>query len=192
MLAIGVLGSGNGSNFQAILDAIDSGALAARVTGVFSDNAEAFILERARLRGIAAEIIDGGTFRSRLPEPEEQRLAERLLEVGTDLVVLAGFMRLIRQPLLDAFPGRIINIHPSLLPRHPGLASWKQALDAGDSVAGCTVHLVDAGMDTGEILAQSEVPILPGDTPETLHARIQEAEHHLLPHVIATRFAHHV
>ena len=103
---------------------------------------------------------------------------------GVELVVLAGYMRLVKQPLLEAFPHRIINIHPALLPKFPGLESWKQALAAGESKTGCTVHYVDAGMDTGEIIAQSEVPVLPNDTAESLHARIQVAEHQLYPDVL--------
>jgi phosphoribosylglycinamide formyltransferase-1 len=108
-----------------------------------------------------------------------------LWAAGVELVVLAGFMRVLKAPMLDAFPHRIINIHPSLLPKFPGLEAWKQALAAGENVTGCTVHYVDAGVDSGEIIAQREVPILPNDTPETLHARIQIAERELYPDVIA-------
>jgi phosphoribosylglycinamide formyltransferase-1 len=108
-----------------------------------------------------------------------------LQAAGVELVVLAGFMRLVKAPLLRAFPRRIINVHPSLLPKYPGLEAWKQALAAGETWTGCTVHYVDEGMDTGEIIAQRQVPILPGDTPASLHARIQVAEHALLPDVIA-------
>jgi phosphoribosylglycinamide formyltransferase-1 len=108
-----------------------------------------------------------------------------LLGLGAELLVLAGFMRLLKESMIAAFPRRIINIHPSLLPKYPGLAAWSQALAAGDTQTGCTVHYVDLGMDTGEIIAQEIVPILPGDTPATLHARIQVAEHALYPRVIA-------
>jgi phosphoribosylglycinamide formyltransferase-1 len=108
-----------------------------------------------------------------------------LREAEVDLVVLAGYMRMIKAPLLEAFPHRIINIHPSLLPAFPGLAAWEQALVAGAAVTGCTVHYVDSGMDTGPIIAQSQVPVLPGDTSGSLHSRIQEAEHALYPAVIA-------
>jgi phosphoribosylglycinamide formyltransferase-1 len=123
-----------------------------------------------------------------LSEGVEVRLAERLVASGAELVVLAGWMRMLKEPLLAAFPRRVINIHPSLLPAFPGLEAWKQALAAGAAKTGCTVHFVDGGMDTGEVIAQSEVPVLPGDSAETLHARIQEAEHALYPEVVG-RFA---
>ena len=112
-------------------------------------------------------------------------LARLLREAGVELVVLAGFMRLLKEPMLAAYPGRIINIHPSLLPKFPGIESWKQALEAGEKITGCSVHYVDAGIDSGEIIAQCKVPVLPGDTPESLHARIQVAERVLYPEVIA-------
>ena len=107
---------------------------------------------------------------------------------GAEFIVLAGYFRVVKEPLLEAFPRRIINIHPSLLPAFPGLEAWRQAIDADVSTTGCTVHFVDPGIDTGEVIARSEVSVLPGDTPETLHARIQEAEHRLYPEVIK-RFA---
>ncbi|MGC3991126.1 MAG: phosphoribosylglycinamide formyltransferase [Chthoniobacteraceae bacterium] len=125
-----------------------------------------------------------GKYRTKLEPEAEARLVELLQEAKVDLVVLAGYMRMVKAPLLEAFPGKIINIHPSLLPAFPGLEAWKQALVAGVEKTGCTVHFVDAGMDTGEIIAQREVPVLAGDTPETLHARIQVAEHLLYPEVI--------
>lgn len=188
-MTLGVLGSGKGSNFAAILDAMDAGRLpGVRVGVVVSDVEDAGILRLARERGLPARFLPPGRFRTKLEPEVEETLATLLREHGVDLVVLAGFMRLIKAPLLAAFPGRILNIHPSLLPRFPGLAAWRQALEAGETEAGCTVHLVDAGMDTGEILGQAAVPILPGDTPETLHARIQVAEHALYPEVIG-RFA---
>ncbi|MEZ5302354.1 MAG: phosphoribosylglycinamide formyltransferase [Verrucomicrobiales bacterium] len=104
--------------------------------------------------------------------------------IRANIVALAGFMRILKEPVLTEFAGRLLNIHPSLLPKFPGLGAWRQALEAGDSESGCTVHLVDAGIDSGEILAQARVPILPGDTAESLHARIQEQEHRLFPKVI--------
>lgn len=189
MLRLGILGSGKGSNFTAILEAIDSGALAAEVAMVISDRENAGILETARSRNLPARFIDPGESRSRLSSEAEANVIASLKEAGAELIVLAGFMRLIRQPLIDAFPRRIINIHPSLLPKFRGLAAWQQALEAGETETGCTVHYVDSGMDTGEILAQRRVPVLENDTAETLHARIQEAEHHLLPSVIAEVFA---
>ena len=187
-LKIAVLGSGKGSNFRAILSAIMEGHL--RVTPVLaaSDVADAGILTLADNLGIPTTVIHEPKFRTRLSEDVESRLVEELQASGAELIVLAGYMRLVKAPLLEAFPRRIINIHPSLLPSFPGLEAWRQALTAGVKITGCTVHFVDSGMDTGEIIAQSEVSILPGDTPETLHARIQEAEHELYPEVLA-RFA---
>jgi phosphoribosylglycinamide formyltransferase-1 len=183
-MVLGVLGSGSGSNMQAILDAIDAGKLDARISIVLSDNPGAFILERARSRGIATGVIDCRGFRTKFPEEAQQETAERLLAAGVELVCLAGFLRLVKRPLLDAFPDRILNIHPALLPAFPGLESWKQALDAGVSETGCSVHYVDEGMDTGPVILQERVPVLPGDTPESLHARIQVAEHRLYPAAI--------
>ena len=187
-LKIAVLGSGKGSNFRAILSAIMAGHL--RVTPVLaaSDVADAGILTLADNLGIPTTVIHEPKFRTRLSEDVESKLVEELQSSGAELIVLAGYMRLVKAPLLEAFPRRIINIHPSLLPSFPGLEAWRQALTAGVKITGCTVHFVDSGMDTGEIIAQSEVSILPGDTPETLHARIQEAEHELYPEVLA-RFA---
>lgn len=184
-MVLGILGSGSGSNMQAILDAIDAGNLAARIALVLSDNPDAFILERARRRGIPTGLIDCRGLRTKFPEAAQLETAERLQAAGVDLVCLAGFLRLLKQPLLDAFPRHIINIHPSLLPAFPGLEAWQQALDAGATTTGCTVHFVDAGMDTGPLILQQDVPILPGDTAATLHARIQTVEHQLYPAAIA-------
>jgi phosphoribosylglycinamide formyltransferase-1 len=185
LLRLGVLGSGKGSNFRAIMEQITSGRLQAEVRIVISDVESAGILSLARDFQIPSLYLRPGRFRTKLEPEVEQDLVRLLREADVEVVVLAGFMRMVKEPLLTAFPNRIINIHPSLLPKYPGLAAWKQALEAGEKVAGCTVHLVDRGMDTGKILAQSSVPILPDDTPERLHARIQEAEHVLLPKVIA-------
>ncbi len=184
-MQLGVLGSGSGSNLQAILDAIDAGTLDARVVLVLSDHPEAYILERAAKRGIATGVIDCRGFRSKFPEEAQRETADRLKAAGVDLVCLAGFMRLVKEPMLEAFSGRILNIHPSLLPAFPGLEAWKQALEAGASEAGCTVHLVDGGMDTGPVVLQEAVPVLAGDTAATLHARIQQVEHRLYPAAIA-------
>lgn len=171
---------------QAILDAIRDGRLDARIALVLSDNPEAPILERARSYGIPAGVIDCSPHRMKFPEEAQRETARRLTEAGVDLVCLAGFMRLVKRPLLAAFPSRIINIHPSLLPAFPGLEAWRQAIDAGAEESGVTVHVVDSGMDTGPILGQTRVRVLPGDTPESLHARIQLEEHRLYPEMIAT------
>lgn len=184
-ITLGVLGSGSGSNFQALLDAIDDRRLDAEVAVVLSDNPSARILERARARGIRTEIIDCAGHATLFPAAEQIRVAELLDQAGVDFICLAGFMRIVKKPLLDAFSGRILNIHPSLLPAFPGLGAWKQALDAGVRESGCTVHLVDAGMDTGPIVMQERVQVSPDDTPESLHARIQQAEHRLYPAAIS-------
>ena len=185
MLKLGILGSGKGSNFRAVADAIAAGKLAAEVRIVLSDVESAGILDLARERGLRAEFLAPGKFKTKLEPAAEQRLVALLQEAGVEWVVLAGYMRMIKAPLLEAFPRRIINIHPSLLPNFPGLEAWKQAVAAGAKETGCTVHYVDAGMDTGEIIAQRAVPILENDTAETLHARIQVAEHALYPEVLA-------
>lgn len=184
LLRLAVLGSGKGSNFAAILRAIDAGEISAEATLVASDNPSAGILDLARAAGIQTHVIAEPKFKTRLSPEVEAGLATVLRAAAPDLIVLAGYMRVVKAPVLDAFPGRIINIHPSLLPSFRGLEAWRQALEAGVPEAGCTVHRVDSGVDTGEILAQAKVPVLPGDTAETLHARIQVAEHALYPAVI--------
>jgi phosphoribosylglycinamide formyltransferase 1 len=183
-LQLGVLGSGKGSNFRAIVEQINDGKLDAEVRIVISDVPDAGILSYARDYQIPALYVHPGKYRTKLPEEVEHDIVRLLQEADVELVVLAGFMRVVKQPLLAAFPRAIINIHPSLLPEFRGLEAWKQALAAGVSETGCTVHYVEAGVDTGEIIEQRRVPILPGDSAESLHARIQEAEHELLPAVI--------
>jgi phosphoribosylglycinamide formyltransferase-1 len=184
-LQIGILGSGKGSNCRAILERIQSGDLAAETRLVVSDVLDAPILDMARDFGVANAYLPPGTFRTRLEPEIEEQLVQMLRDAGVELVVLAGFMRVLHEPMLKAFPRRIINIHPSLLPKFPGLEAWKQALAAGETVTGCTVHYVDERIDHGQIVAQREVRILPNDTPESLHARIQVLEHELYPAVIA-------
>jgi len=181
MLNIGVFGSGSGSNCQSIIDAIATGELNAKIVCIASDVEDAYILERARKNDISAVFLDCSPFKTKLDGEAEQKAIELLQRYNVDYVVLAGFMRMVKPGLLKAFPHRILNIHPALLPAFPGLASWKQALEYGAKVAGCTVHFVDEGMDTGPIIVQRPVPILEDDTPESLHARIQEQEHIAYP-----------
>lgn len=183
-LALGILGSGKGSNCRAILEQIRSGNLPADGRIVVSDVADAGILEVAREFGVPEVFLPPGKFQTKLESQAEQQLVRLLREAGVELVVLAGFMRVLKPPMLEAFPRRIINLHPSLLPKFPGREAWTQALAAGETVTGCTVHYVDAGVDSGEVIAQREVPILPNDTPAVLHKRIQEAERELFPAVI--------
>ncbi len=183
-LALGILGSGKGSNFVAIQESILAGKLNAEIKIVLSDKADAPILEKARAYGLRAEVLPKSRFKSRLEPELEMQLVAMLREAKVEWVVLAGYMRIVKTPLLEAYADRIINIHPSLLPKFPGLEAWKQALAAGEKVTGCTVHYVNAGIDEGAMIAQREVAILPGDTAEILHARIQEAEHQLLPEVL--------
>jgi len=184
MLTLGILGSGSGSNMQAILDAISRGGLSARIAMVLSDNPDAFILERAAINGIPSGVIDCAAHRSKFPESVQQHTARKLQDAGVDLVCLAGFMRLVKQPLLDAFPSRIINIHPSLLPEFPGVEAWQQAIAAKARETGVTVHVVDSGMDTGPIILQEAIPVLPDETPGQLHARLQIVEHRIYPEAI--------
>ena len=183
-LALGILGSGKGSNCRAILESIRSGELPAEVRVVISDVLEAPILEIAREFSVANAYLPPGEFRTRLEPRSEMELVRMLRDAGVEFVILAGFMRVLKASMLEAFPRRILNIHPSLLPKYPGLEAWKQALAAGEKITGCTVHRVDERIDHGDIIAQREVPILPDDTPETLHARIQIAEHALYPAAI--------
>jgi phosphoribosylglycinamide formyltransferase-1 len=183
-IRLGVLGSGKGSNLVAIADACAAGEIPAEVVIVLSDVADAGILERARERKLPAEFIPPGKFRTKLDEEAERVFVKRLVEAKVDLIVLAGFMRILKGEFLRAFANRVVNIHPSLLPAFHGLEAWKQALDYGVKVTGCTVHFVDQGIDSGPILGQETVPVLPGDTPATLHERIQQAERRLYPRVV--------
>ena len=184
-LALGILGSGKGTNCRAILERIRSGVLPAEARVVISDVLDAPILDIAREFSIPNAYLPPGRFRTRLEPEAEMELVRILRNAGVELVILAGFMRVLKSPMLEAFPRRILNIHPALLPKFPGLEAWKQALAAGEKVTGCTVHYVDEEIDHGDIIAQREVPIWPTDTPETLHARIQTAEHELYPAAIA-------
>jgi len=184
-LALGILGSGKGSNCRAILEEIRDGNLQADARIVVSDVFDAGILEIAREFAVPNVYLPPGSFRTRMEPAAENELVRLLQQAGVELVVLAGFMRVLKEPMLTAFPRRIINIHPSLLPKFPGIEAWKQALAAGEKITGCSVHYVDAGIDSGEVIGQRRVPVLPDDTPESLHARIQVAERALYPEVIA-------
>ena len=182
---LGILGSGKGSNFAAIAGAMAAEKIPADVALVLSDVDGAGILAHAHDRKIPARFIPPGKFRTKLDEDAERVFVNALLAAKVDLIVLAGFMRVLKGDFLRAFEGRIVNIHPSLLPSFPGLEAWKQALDHGVKVTGCTVHFVDAGVDSGPIIGQQTVPVLDHDTPETLHQRIHAAEHELYPKCVA-------
>jgi len=184
-LRLAVLGSGRGTNCQAIIDAIESGKLAAQIVCVISDVEDAVILGRAGKHGIPAEFISGAPFKTKLEGEAEQNYLDVLKKHRAEAIALAGFMRIIKRGLLSAFPGRVLNIHPSLLPSFPGMESWEQALNYGVKVTGCTVHVVDEGTDTGPIIVQRTVPVLDDDTPESLHARIQVEEHKAYPEALA-------
>jgi phosphoribosylglycinamide formyltransferase-1 len=182
MIVLGVLVSGSGTNLQAILDAIGGKTLDARVAVVVSNVAGALALERARKAGVEALVIDPKELESR--RAFDEAVVRVFRERGVDLVVLAGFMRLVTDALLEAFPMRIVNVHPGLLPSFPGLHAQKQALDYGVRVAGCTVHFVDQGTDTGPVIAQAAVPVHEHDDEKTLTARILAKEHDLLPRAL--------
>jgi len=182
MIVLGVLVSGNGTNLQAILGAIAAGTLDARVAVVVSNVEVAGALERARAAGVDTAVVDHDRFADR--RAFDQAVVRVLLERGVQVVVLAGFMRLVTSVLLDAFPMRVINVHPALLPAFPGLHAQRQALEYGVRVAGCTVHFVDAGTDTGPIIAQAVVPVEDDDDEERLRLRILAREHELLPRVL--------
>jgi phosphoribosylglycinamide formyltransferase-1 len=184
MLNIAIFGSGSGSNYQAIAEAISAGTLDARIACVISDVKEAFILERARKLGHPAIWLDCAPFKTKLDGEAEQRTIDLIKQHGGDLIALAGFMRIVKPGLLNAFAGRIINIHPSLLPNFPGLDAGQQALDAGVKETGCTVHFVNGGIDTGPIIVQRNVAVLPDDTVETLMTRIHAQEHIAYPEAL--------
>jgi len=184
ILKLGVLGSGSGSNMQSIVDAIENGALDAEVKLVLADVPDAKILDRAKRHNIPCRYLDCAPWKTKLEGPAEDECIRLLKDAGCDTVVLAGFMRIVKPGLLAAFPMRVLNIHPALLPAFPGVHSWKQALDYGCKVAGVTVHFVDAGTDSGPIIVQKCVPVMEDDTPETLHARIQIQEHIAFPEAL--------
>jgi phosphoribosylglycinamide formyltransferase-1 len=181
-LSLGVLASGRGSNFQAIIDAIEAGRLDAVVKLLVVDNPEAYAVERAKKHSIEHLCINPGEFTSR--DHFFQRIAEELKARGVELVALAGFMRVVKKALIDAFPHRIMNIHPALLPSFPGLHGQRQAVDYGVRISGCTVHFVDGGMDTGPVIIQAAVPVSPDDSEDTLSERILKLEHRIFPEAI--------
>jgi phosphoribosylglycinamide formyltransferase-1 len=179
MKRIGILGSGKGSNFGALAEAVRAQRLPVEIALVLSDVPGAGILDLAGKYKVRAEYVPPGPFRTKLSPEAEKEYVRRLKDAGVELVALAGFMRMLKAPFIEAFPNAVVNIHPSLLPAFPGLHSWKQALDYGVRFAGCTVHFVTPAMDAGPIIGQAIVPVLPNDTPYTLHARIQVQEHKL-------------
>jgi len=181
---MGVLGSGKGSNLQSIIDNVEAGKIPAEIACVISDVEDAYILERARKHGIEALYIPPGTYKTKLDRDAEAEYVRALKDRGVELVVMAGFMRMLKENFIKAFPDRIVNLHPSILPSFRGLEAWKQALEYGVKFTGCTVHFVEIGMDTGPIIMQAVVDVKEGDTPETLHQRIQMEEHRIYPEVI--------
>jgi phosphoribosylglycinamide formyltransferase-1 len=182
LLKMGVLASGRGSNFQSIMDEIESDRLKAEIVLLITDNPSAFAIERAIKHNVEYLVIQPREYRSR--DDYFTRIADDLKKKNVELVVLAGFMKIVGKPLLDAFPNRIMNIHPALLPSFPGLHSQKQALDYGAKISGCSVHFVDEGMDTGPIIIQASVPVFQTDTEETLSERILKYEHRIYPEAI--------
>jgi len=183
-LLVGVLASGNGSNLQAIIDSSQAGKIDVEVAVVVSDVADAHALERARRAGIPAVHVPPGRFRTRLTPEAERGFVEVLEEHGVTVVALAGFMRILHDDFLKRYAGRVLNVHPALLPAFPGLHGQRQALDYGVKWAGATVHFVDAGVDTGPIILQSAVPVMDDDTEDTLAARILEQEHRIYPEAL--------
>lgn len=182
MMRLGVLASGSGSNLQAILDGCASGAIPAEVSLVVCNVPGAGAIERAKKAGVPCTVLP---HKGIAREAYDEQLVEELRKARVELVCLAGFMRLVTPVLLRAFHDRILNIHPALLPAYPGMHGVRQAIDGGARIAGCTVHLVDEGTDSGPIVMQAAVPVLDGDTEETLAARILAQEHRLYPRSIS-------
>ncbi|MFZ2101219.1 MAG: phosphoribosylglycinamide formyltransferase [Oricola sp.] len=180
---VAVLISGRGSNMEALIRAAKAPDYPAEIAGVISDNLAAKGLETARAEGISARAIPRGDYASK--REHEAAIQAALDDIGAEIVCLAGFMRLLSGAFLAPWAGRIINIHPSLLPKHKGLDTHARAIEADDTVHGCSVHFVTAGMDEGPVIMQAEVPILPGDTPETLAAKVLEEEHRIYPLALA-------
>ena len=185
-LRLGVLASGRGSNLQAVIDAIESGIVQARVAVVLSNKKEAQALERARIHGVTDVFLDPKQYAGLVDKREayDRAVLDVLRKHEVDLVLLAGYMKIVTPVLIDAYRNRMMNIHPSLLPSFPGLDAQKQALEWGVKVAGCTVHFVTEGVDEGPIILQAAVPVLEGDSPETLAARILVEEHIIYPRAV--------
>jgi len=182
MVNLGVLVSGSGSNLQAIIDHIEAGRLDARIKIVISNVPDVFALERAKKHGLPSLVISHKEFKKR--EDFDRKLVEVLQAHGVELVILAGFMRVVTPVLLQAFPMRVMNIHPALLPSFPGTHVWQTEVDYGVKFAGCTVHFVDEGADTGPIIIQAVVPVYDDDTAETLNTRILKQEHKIFSQAI--------
>ena len=185
-LRVGVLASGRGSNLQAIIDAIEAGKLAARIAVVISNKKDAQALERARRHGVADVFLDPAPYKDRPDSREayDRAVLDVLRKHNVELVALAGYMKIVTRVLIDAYPNRIMNIHPALLPSFPGLNAQQQALAWGVKVSGCTVHFVTEGVDIGPIIRQATVPVQENDTVETLEARILAEEHRIYPEAI--------
>lgn len=181
MFTIGILASGKGSNLKALLDYIRKEKMPVETGVILSDNPDSFALKIAEQEGIKHHCIPEKKHKTFLSAETEKEYVKTLKSHNVDLICLAGFMRVLKKDFIQAFQGKIINIHPSLLPAFPGLAAWEQALDYGVKFTGCTTHFVEYGVDTGPIILQSVVPVLREDTPETLHKRIQEKEHFVYP-----------
>jgi phosphoribosylglycinamide formyltransferase-1 len=179
MKRIGILGSGKGSNFEAIAEASRQAEFGGEIVLVLSDVENAGILSLAQKFDVSAQFVHPGKFRTKLEPQIEEEYIRLLKNARVDLVVLAGFMRILKSPFLSAFPDRVMNVHPSLLPSFPGLEAWKQAWEYGVKYTGCTVHFVTPEMDAGPIIQQAVVPVLPDDTHESLHQRIQHEEHRI-------------
>ena len=182
-LKLGIMASGNGSNFEAIAQAIEDGQINAQIQVLIYNNPSAKAAVRAANRGVEAVLLNHRDYKSR--QAFDKQIVQTLQQYDVEWVIMAGWMRVITPVLIDAFPDKIINIHPSLLPSFKGINAVEQALQAGVKIAGCTVHLVSLEVDSGPILIQAAVPVLPDDTAETLHARIQVQEHRILPQAIA-------
>jgi phosphoribosylglycinamide formyltransferase-1 len=181
-MRVGVLVSGRGSNLQALINAYNEGKIKGEIALVISDNPQAYAIERCKRHGIEYAVVERREFKSKLEF--ERRMVELLKEKGVELVVLAGFMRVLSGEFLKVFPMRVINIHPSLIPAFQGLHAQRQALEYGVKLTGCTVHFVSEELDNGPVIIQACVPVLPQDTEESLSQRILELEHKILPQAV--------